>query len=146
MALHTLKNKRFLFRISVKHLFVSLTVSKIRYFSVSRNRSRFRWRPLKHLKSITGFLRQSRHRSAPQIPSERSNAGSMAVYTTPIRFIRQPLSIRLHFHTFYMKLLMNFYRFFARNNYINIFVFKLSKKNSKKLFTFFSKHDMMILC
>ena len=58
----------------------------------------------------------------------------------------QPLSIRLHFHTFYMKLLMNFYRFFARNNYINIFVFKLSKKNSKKLFTFFSKHDMMILC
>ena len=39
-----------------------------------------------------------------------------------------------------------FLSLFARNNYINIFVFKLSKKNSKKLFTFFSKHDMMILC
>lgn len=146
MALHTLKSKGFLSRISAKHLFVSLTVSKIRYFSASRNRSLFRWRPLKHLKSITGFLRQSRHRSAPRIPSERLNAGLMAVYTTPIRFIRQPLSIRLPFRTFYMKLLTNFYRFFARNNYINIFVFKLSKKNSKKLFTFFSKHDMMILC
>ena len=44
--------------------------------------------------------------------------------------------------TFMLKYLIDF----ARNNNINIFVFKLSKKNSKNLFTFFSKHDMMILC